>query len=176
MNFESKANRFHWLPQWQRTIITRYPSLYLEPPPGSVKENEQSPGQPPEDRCNLRYGFECEAGWAKLIEELSDTGTALVKALRAFGLQDDARVWPFIVKEKFGVLTWQGHDNLLPPFHSLWFGYVSWIRERSRHTCEVTGELGELRKIGSRFQTLSKAEYEKALQRSKDQRRKHGES
>jgi hypothetical protein len=38
------------------------------------------------------------------------------------------------------------------------------------------GQMGELRKIGSRFQTLSQGEYEKAaLKRSKDQRRKEGE-
>jgi len=174
MNFESKANRFHWLPKWQRDIITRYPSLYLEPSPESLKDYEESRGQPPEDYCTLRYGFECQAGWAQLIEELSATGTALIKALRAFGFQGDARVSAYIVKEKFGVLMWQGRDNLLPPFHTLWFGYVAWIRERSSHTCEESGQFGELRKIGSRFQTLSQAEYEKALKLIKDRRRKEG--
>jgi hypothetical protein len=172
MEFESKANRLHWLPQWQRDIITRYPSLYLEPPRSNLKDYEQSPGQLPEDHCNLRYGFECQAGWAPLIDELSATGTALVNVLQSFGFQDDARIWAFIVKEKFGVLCWQGHDNLLPPFHSLWRGYIAWIRERSSHTCEESGQLGELRKIGSRFQTLSKVEFEKALIRIKDQGRK----
>lgn len=168
---ESKQNRYGWLPGWQRKIILKHPILYLEASPESLKDYENSPDQLPDDYCNLRFGFECGTGWAQLIDEHSATGTALVKALRAFGFQDDARVTAFIVKEKLGVLSWNDTNNLLPPFRSLWFGYVTSIRERSRHTCEKSGKFGELRKIGSRFQTLSPEEYDKALKRSKDQRR-----
>ncbi len=117
---ESKQNRLEWLPEWQKKIIRKYPVLYLETSPAHSKDS----GKLPDDHCNLRYGFECEAGWEELIDELSATGEALVKALRAFNFQDDARVSGLIVKEKFGRLCWQGQDNLLPPFHSLWWGYT----------------------------------------------------
>jgi len=164
---ESKQNRLEWLPEWQKKIIRKYPILYLETSP----EHSKDAAELPDDHCNLRYGFECEAGWEKLIDELSATGTSLVKALQAFGFQYDARITAYIVKEKFGVLSWQGLDNLLPPFRSLWFGYVAWIRERSSHTCEKSGKFGELRKIGSRFQTLSQSEYDKARKRPPEQSR-----
>jgi len=162
---ESKQNRLEWLPEWQKKIIRKYPILYLETSP----EHSKDAAELPDDHCNLRYGFECEAGWEKLIDELSATGEALVKALRAFNFQDDARVSGLIIKEKFGLLCWQGQDNLLPPFHSLWWGYISSIRERSSHTCEKSGKFGELRKIGTRFQTLSQGEYDKARKRPPEQ-------
>jgi len=167
---ESKQNRYGWLPEWQKKIIRKYPLLYLEPSPKNLNDCECQAEQLPEDFCNLRYGFECEAGWAQLLDELSDTGTALIKALRAFGFQCDARIFAFIVKEKFGVLCWQGDDNLLPPFHSLWFGYFLWIRERSSCICERSGKFGELRDIEGWLQTLSQPEYDNALKRKSEKR------
>jgi len=167
--YTSKQNRLLYLPEWQLKVIRRYPEIYLEVSPemaGYYKNGrEQIPGE--KDYCNLRYGFECESGWAELIEDLSATGTALVKCLRSFGFQYDARISACICKEKFGVLVWQGHDNLLPPFHSLWFAYARLIGERSKTRCEKSGKFGQLRTIQGRFVTLSDEEFEKVRSKKK---------
>jgi hypothetical protein len=156
--------RYGWLPEWQRQIITRYPLIYIEPSPERARYYAGYPEKCPEDYTNLRCGFECSGGWAKLIEQLSTTATDLVKALRAFGYQDDAAISACICKEKFGVLRWQGDHNLLPPFAGLWCGYFRDIEHRSSCTCEECGKSGVLRDVGPGWvKTLCDADYQKAL-------------
>jgi len=170
--YVSKQNRLLHLPGWQLKIIRRYPEVYLNVSPeisGYYKDGrEQIPEE--KDYCNLRYGFECDAGWAELLEDLSATGTALVKSLRSFGFQYEARISACICKEKCGVLVWQGHDNLLPPFHGLWFAYARLIGERSKTRCERSGKFGKLRTIQGRVVTLSDEEYAKEMPDSKKKR------
>jgi hypothetical protein len=167
MKFDSKANRLHWLPEWQIRIVRTHPSPYLKESPDILTSYEQCPERfrEVEDFTCLQYGYECEAGWAQLLNELSAAGTALVKALRTFGFQYDAKITAYVVKEKFGILHFQGHHNLLPPFANLWRSYVSWIEKRSSHTCEVSGKFGELRHFHGWFKTQSDAGYEKTLLR-----------
>ncbi len=139
--FVSKQNRLLHLPEWQLEIIRRYPEIYLVPPPEMAGYDDEGKQKIPDlaDYCNLRHGFERESGWAELIEDLSARGTALVRALRSFGFQFDARISACILKEKFGVLVWQGSDNLLEPFHGLWFAYARLIGERSKSRCNAVG-------------------------------------
>jgi hypothetical protein len=168
MEYETKQNRLLWLPSWQREIIARYTSLYRVPSRERARYYAKFPEKrpPPEDYCNLRYGFECREGWAKLIEELSKTATSLVRVLRAFGFQDDAEIAPVIMKEKIGTLRWQGDSNLLPPFRDLWNSFTADIQHRSAFVCEISGYFGGLRDVGhGMLQTLSDAEYEKELLR-----------
>jgi hypothetical protein len=170
--YVSKQNRLLHLPEWQLKIIRRYPGIYMDPSPEMLGYYTDAPGRLPaaEDYCNLRHGFECDAGWAELLEDLSASGDALVKSLRSFGFQYDARISACICKEKYGALVWQGHDNLLPPFDGLWFAYASLIEERSKTRCERSGKLGQLRNIQGRVVTLSDEEYEKEMRRSKKKR------
>jgi hypothetical protein len=176
MEYESKQNRLDGLPEWQRQIIQRHPLLYLEPSLKTREHYEQAGMEIPEDFCSLRFGFECDQGWAALLEELSATGSALIKVLRAFGFQHDACIQAFIVKEKMGVLSWAGHDNLLEPFRSLWFGYKVWIKERSSDTCEKSGKFGQLRNFDGWIMTLCDEEHQKELMRRRKSRRKSGKA
>ena len=51
------------LPKWQLEIIHHYPTLYLKGSPGILASDPQQ-----EDSCHLRYGFECDAGWAGYVD------------------------------------------------------------------------------------------------------------
>ena len=167
MKYETKQNRSAWLPEWQRQIIARYPLIYTEPSPVRAKYYALHPEERPEDYCHLRFGFECDQGWSKLIEELSATATSLVQALRTFGYQYDAAISACICKEKFGTLRWQGDHNLLPPFAGLWCGYFRDIGHRSNCTCEECGKSAELRDVGRGWvKTLCDVDYKKALERA----------
>jgi hypothetical protein len=148
------------LPKWQLEIIHHYPMLYL-------KECHGIPANDPdhEDSCHLRYGFECDAGWAALIREISDVAVSLVRVLRAFGFQGDARITPCVVKEKLGGLRWQFVHNLLPPFGELFRAYAYWVEQKSNQVCERSGKFGQLRQISGRLVTLSDEEYTKELRR-----------
>jgi hypothetical protein len=148
------------LPKWQLEIINQYPSLYLERDSGTpaIDLDQGSP-------CHLRYGFECDAGWAALIREVSDVAVSLVRVLRAFGFQGDVRIVPCVVKEKLGALRWQAVHNLLPPFRELFQAYVVWVEQKSTQVCERSGKHGQLRQISGLRVTLSDEEYEKELRR-----------
>ncbi len=148
------------LPKWQLEIIHHYPTLYLK---GTPRILASDPDQ--EDSCHLRYGFECDAGWAALIREISDVAVSLVRVLRAFGFQGDARITPCVVKEKMGNLRWQFVHNLLPPFGELFRAYAFWVEQKSNLVCERSGKFGQLRQISGWFVTLSDEEYEKELRR-----------
>jgi hypothetical protein len=120
----------------------------------------------PSSRVNLRWGIECESGWSGLIEEIAKTATDLVASLRRSGLQPHAWIASNIIKEKYGKLAWQGDNNLVEPFRTLFFGYVQWKSELSLFTCEVTGKPGELRDVGEGWvKTLCDDEYRRDCRR-----------
>ena len=148
------------LPKWHLEIIHHYPTLYLKGSPGILASDPQQ-----EDSCHLRYGFECDAGWAGLIREISDVAVSLVRVLRAFGFQGDAQITPCVVKEKLGGLRWQFVHNLLPPFGELFRAYAFWVEQKSNQVCERSGKFGQLRQISGLLVTLSDEEYEKELRR-----------
>jgi hypothetical protein len=90
---------------------------------------------------------------------------SLVRVLRAFGFQGDARIIPCVVKEKLGGLRWQAVHNLLPPFRELFQAYVFWVEQKSMQVCERSGKHGQLRQISGLLVTLSDEEYENELRR-----------
>jgi hypothetical protein len=108
--------------------ISRFPGIFLSPNP--MIFNADSPASAkidPNERCNLRFGFECDSGWTGLIEEIAKTATDLTSVLRSSGLQADAWIASSLVREKFGKLNWQGDSNLNEPFRTLFFGYTRWV-------------------------------------------------
>jgi hypothetical protein len=148
------------LPDWQLEVINQYSSLYLPSNLGGPRDDIHR-----ERPCHLRYGFECDEGWASLIREISCVAVSLLRVLRAFGFQEDARIIPCVVKEKLGGLRWQAVHNLLPPFRELFQAYVFWVEQKSTQICERSGKHGELRQISGLLVTLSDEEYEKELRR-----------
>jgi hypothetical protein len=154
------------LPEWQTKIIRKFPSLYLERNPAIMEMYKECPQNLDEEHyCNLRFGFECGSGWAGLIEEFSAVAVSLVEALRSSGLQPEARIQSCIVKEKFGLLRWQGDTYLIKPFRELYFAYVHWIESRSGSICERSGKFGQMRQINGWLTTLSDEEYKRELRR-----------
>lgn len=135
------------LKDWELKIVEKYPLIYLE----GAKENE----------TNLRFGFEFNEGWSNLVNEFSKIASDLVLQLRESGIQKDAFIHSCIFKEKFGVLCWQGDDNLIEPFKTLFKSYISIIENRSKYICEISGDIGERRSRGGWIKTLSK---EKAIE------------
>jgi hypothetical protein len=161
-NIFSRTN----LALWQRLVVSRFPEVFLKTNPTifngdfPVLANLNS-----SEKCNLRYGFECEAGWSGLIEEIARTATELMSSLHESELQPDAWIASRIVRQKFGRLNFQGDNNLVEPFRSLFFGYTMWICERSVRTCEITGQPGRMRNIGGWMMTLSDQEYVRECRR-----------
>jgi len=136
------------LPAWQVRIIKDYPRIYLEPDPVRIEDlrtREHHPHAP--FYCNLRFGFECQAGWQKLITQLSLAADALCVDLRSSGRQPNARVTAFIFKQKFGRLRWQGTNNLIEPYRTLFFGFTEGIEWESERTCELCGKPGRIRTV-----------------------------
>ena len=126
------------LKAWELEIINKFPLIFLEKSPEVVYYTKDMPD---DVRVNLRFGFEHNEGWSKLVSDLAQAGTDLVSHLRAQGI--DASIHGFICKEKFGRLTWQGDNNLPPLFQKLWYSYVSQVESESSRTCEVTGTYGK---------------------------------
>jgi hypothetical protein len=104
------------LPLWMNLVVSRYPEIFLKRNPvifgGGFPSEEALPAG---DRCNLRYGFEHQPGWAELVEEIAKTATGLFLALRSSGLQPDAFIASRIVREKFGELNFHYDLNLIEP-------------------------------------------------------------
>jgi hypothetical protein len=120
--------------------------------------------------CNLRYGFEFLQGWRDLADEFSDTATKLVQCLRA-DMQKDAYIHSNVFKEKFGTLRWQGRNNLMEPFRTLFRSYVWDTMNSSQFVCEVTGKPGKLRQREGITQTLCDEEFHKRLEEEKKRSR-----
>jgi hypothetical protein len=132
-------NAFHksQLKPWGLALVEKYPLIFLDNP--SVR-NEYKIDQ--SEFVSLRYGFEHDEGWSKLIDKLAATGTMLVTHLRANGFPD-ASINSFICKAKFGTLRWQGDSHLPEPFGRFWQVYVAEIEMESANTCEITGRNGQ---------------------------------
>jgi hypothetical protein len=139
---------YQGLPSWQIRIIKDYPKIYLEPDPrliGDLRDREFNPHAP--YYCNLRFGFECKSGWERLISQLSSIADSLCADLRSSGRQPNARITAFIVKQKFGTLRWQGTDNLVEPYRTLFYGFAQTIEKLSENTCEICGKFGRIRNV-----------------------------
>ena len=152
------------LKPWEKEIIDKYPLIYLEPNPNLRQwyygESFDKLIEDP-NFSNLRYGFEFGSGWAKLVDEFSKISQDLVTRLRGCGIQTDAYIHSCIFKEKFGTLNWQGDNNLIEPFKTLFRAYEIMIEKKSATICEETGEIGCLCKCGGWYKTLSHAEGKK---------------
>jgi hypothetical protein len=112
--------------------------------------------------CNLRYGFECDSGWKQIIREFCADVTELVSWQKKLGFE--AEVKSFIVKEKLGILAWQGHCTFTnKSAESLFYARRFKMEVDSAHTCEKSGEIGYLRNIGGLLKTLSEEEYQKII-------------
>jgi hypothetical protein len=153
---------YQGLPTWQVRIIKDYPRIYLEPDPRYVEDIRNRKYNPHAlFYCNLRYGFECRGGWEKLITELSSLADSLCADLRTSGRQKNARVTAYIVKEKFGGLRWQGTDNLIEPYRTLYHGYARTIERTSENTCELCGKLGSIRNLNGWYTAICDQDYER---------------
>ena len=104
------------LPAWQIGVIQGHPSLY---------NAEEEVGI--SDYCHLALGFEVDAEWADLIEELSDCGSWLVQILRASSDQADAKIAVVRVREIGGRLGIGASDNLHAPYREFWRSCIHWI-------------------------------------------------
>lgn len=94
---------------------------------------------PIDDRNNPRvsllcFGFECEAGWYPLIEELSE------KIQKHIDETDADQVTVSQVKEKYGGLRYYLHNG-----DDFIYDLISEYEKKSMKTCEKCGKPGELR-------------------------------
>jgi hypothetical protein len=145
------------LKPWERTIVDRYPNIYLTPNPrirdfygDKYEELISNP-----EFTNLRYGFEFESGWADLVDRFSAKANSLVNMLRGYEVQSDAYIHSCIFKQKMSRLTFQGDVNLVEPFLGLFWAYVHEIERESGRICELSGKFGVLCKRGGNLKTLS---------------------
>lgn len=108
----------------EKQLVEKYPKLYKDYG-GNIKET-----------C-MGWGFCCEDGWYKLIDELSEK----LEPLDVVATQ---------VKEKFGELRFYfkcDNDNYEKANE-----YIDDASNQSYKICEICGNLGQLRSIGY-FQT-----------------------
>ena len=149
------------LKPWEKTIVQKYPLVYLEPNINLRRwYNEEKFLSLIADPnfSNLRYGFECQSGWADLIDKFSKVAQDLVSHLRNSGIQPDAYINAMIFKENYGILCWQGDNNLIEPFKTLFRAYTIEIEKQSTKICENTGQDGCLCVRGHWYKTLSRSE------------------
>lgn len=134
------------LKDWEKEIVGKYPLIYKEP---NIELQQWYKGERFEELTkdpnftNLRYGFEFEQGWSKIVDKFSNTVQQLVMHLRST-VQPDAYVYSSIFKEKFGSICWQGDDNLQEPFKTLFRALLRSLERDSLNTCEITGNSGTL--------------------------------
>lgn len=84
----------------------------------------------------MAFGFECNDGWFRLIDELSSQITALDE-------KNGTQTIAVQVKEKYGGLRFyieSGSDAI--------YDLIDAAEEESLKTCETCGEPGELRGVG----------------------------
>jgi hypothetical protein len=146
-------------------IVNKYPTIYLEPCP-YIKEaiGDERFNQLIESGkyCNLRFGFEFEDGWLKLVDEFSSVVAAMVADIKRIYPFSDYFVHGFVFKQKFGELTWQGSANLPEHFMALFRAYSIQTELKSRHICEISGEYGSIRqRSGGWIRCLSDQNAEK---------------
>lgn len=135
------------LPKWQLDLIKKYPLIYLEKDENIKKFDINA-------TVNLRFGFEFDEGWAKLVDEFSQISSDLVGELR--NNKVDCYIHSAIFKEKYSKLIWQG-DALLPyPFDELFYALVDKLESDSGYVCEVCGKYGKCCNNGGWLKTLCK--------------------
>jgi hypothetical protein len=156
---------YRGLPDWQVRIIKDYPRIYLEPDPrvleGPLGQPQRTLPPLPPYYCNLRFGFECKAGWEKLLTQLSSVADSLCTDLRNSGRQPDARITACIAKEKFGQFRWQGLDNLIEPYRTLFHAYTWEIGHHSQNVCELCGRVGQIRNVKGWFTAICDQDFER---------------
>lgn len=141
------------LPAWQLEIIDKYP-IFTEFNPECV------PYYPAENRCNLRFGYECGEGWRELIEKWAIHATYFNNIIEGVEHNNEqCYVYPFIQKEKFGSYHAQSSYNLTPELWTIWMGFQSSLNRKSEHICEITGKYGKLRNDLFWIRTLCDEEY-----------------
>lgn len=112
------------LENWEKEIIEAFPLLYKEPNETAVewfcKEKEIplewfDKENPPEEFCNLRFGFEFGPEWKEVAWEFSQILSDAIKYLREkFHYHpEECFCRALIFKEKFDCLCWQG-DYIVP--------------------------------------------------------------
>lgn len=136
------------LEEWESEIVNQYPSLYITPSP-TVRSYINKGVLDDKDAVNLRFGFECEKGWASLIVEWSERVKEFQSLVWKSGDNPEFAIFPCIIKEKFGTLRFQNDmivGNRL--YCDLWDYIESAIEKRSEHTCECCGKWGQITKTG----------------------------
>jgi hypothetical protein len=94
----------------------------------------------------MAFGFECDKGWYKLIEDCFHDIDLWIKNYEP-KLYDDFRIVQ--VKEKYGVLTI--YANYYPRAIEM---IIDYYRIKSYSTCEVCGKDGRTLVRGSWYKTL----------------------
>lgn len=147
-------------------VVKEFPKIFLEPSVEVLFWIEQE--ETPKDQVvNLRFGFEHDLGWKKIVRGFCSEMQALCDEAAANG-------WYFqykaaIMKEKFGQFRPQGDyecDDHMPS--EVYREYIDrayeieskWENE-SYKVCEVTGKKGKLYSKGWK-KTLCKEEAKKA--------------
>lgn len=85
----------------------------------------------------LRYSFECGVGWKQIIRDFCLKVKELTKN-NSFAAQRQ------IVKEKFGVLEWQGGLSFPIGADIEYESLKQQLKFNSRFVCELTGEVGAM--------------------------------
>ena len=156
------------LPEWQKEIIFKYPSIYLDPNEEIVDWIKNSNGLDISKRsnfCNLRYGFECGEGWKELIDSFSLDTVKFVKRVKQ--IDSTSFVKSFIFKQKMGRLTWQGTQRLSPEFDNIYYGYIQSISNRSLFISELSGESGSLKSDNGYLQVMTEQEFKNIKEKNK---------
>ena len=151
-------------PQWQIDLINKYPLIYRIPNL-ILKDyfNEETYQKLINDPyfCNLRFGFECDEGWAELIGKYSNAAFEVLHILDRLypGTFDSGKYYirAFIIKEKFGGIRFQNNVFIPYPFEQLFAAFTRELEGQSFIICELTGEFGSLCEKDGVYKTLSPA-------------------
>ncbi len=112
----------------------------------------------PMDQTAMCWGFECDDGWAKILECLCEKLSVISKLTKI-------RIIAVQVKEKFGTgrfyyyIEWPKKINERE--RALWSEIIQniiteWEMNQCAQTCEITGEDGQLCTKGGWLKTLCK--------------------
>lgn len=118
--------RLHPRSWWRAILVRRYPALYRYPGWDNVQTTV------------IRFGFECDNGWARILWDLS---RSLDRIRREYG--GDLRASQ--VKEKYGTLrfyydAWGFPQEVYDRIDAL----IDAAEARSTTTCEACGRPGQL--------------------------------
>ena len=155
------------LPDWQKEIIFKYPSIYLNPNQEiidslAINNIELTNNS---DFCNLRYGFECGEGWKGLIDSFSNDIVNFVDSIKK--IDSTSFIKSCIVKQKMGKLVWQGTEYMPKNFFPIFDGYIRNISTRSLFISELSGEAGTLKNHNGYLQVMTDKEFKKVKKKDK---------